>query len=173
MGPSLGPWRLRFLVIDRDLDSKLFLTSNGVNEVASINPKGGEEQEVRKFNISVNYMINLVTMPQWFALPLVGKEGWYAITPRPMSRDPPGLARKDPDDSNVILSEEPDEWRLQYIPIELAGGEVYELAFLLAFSFSAELTCFERIHAKELIGAELLLGKEKINNEVGLRSWQS
>ena len=77
--------------------------------------------------------LNLVTVPQWFALP-AGKEDWYIITPEPASECPPGLARKE-DSDIVILSEKPDEWRLQYVPINLAGGQVYELAFLLNFTF--------------------------------------
>ena len=63
MGPSIGPWRLRFLVIDGDLDSKLFLTSHGVDKVAMINPKGGSGQQVRRFNVGVNCMINLKMLP--------------------------------------------------------------------------------------------------------------
>ena len=80
-------------------------------------------------------MINLVTVPQWFALPVEGKRDWYIITPEPASMTPPGLARKEDDRDIVILSEQPDEWRLQYIPINLAGGEVYELALLSNFTF--------------------------------------
>ena len=173
MGPSKGPWNLRFLIIKRDIDSHLFLTGHGgINEVVKIAPKGADWQQVRKFNISVNCMINLVTVPQWLVYPIEGKEDWYRIVPDPEGIFPRNLAPKD-DSDDVIIASPHYEWRLQYIPINLAGGDVYQLVFLLAFSLSAELTCFERIHAKELIGAELLLGKDKMSYEVGLRSWRS
>ena len=71
-------------------------------------------------------------MPQWYALPVDGSKDLYIITPAPADLNPPGLARRG---NSVILAAEPDEWRLQYIPIKLAGGEVYELAFLLDFTF--------------------------------------
>ena len=130
MGPSVGPWRLRFLIVGGDLDSELFLTNHGFDKVVTIGPESDDGQNVRKFNISVNCMINLVTLPQWFAL---GKgEERFIITPSPQVLIPPGLARKG---DSVILSGKPDEWRLQYVPINLAGGDVYKSAFLLDVTF--------------------------------------
>ena len=130
MVPSVGPWRLRFLIVGGDLDSKLFLTNNGFDKVVTVNPESDDGQNVRKFYITVDCMINFVTLAQWFALG-VG-EGRFIITPSPQVLIPPGLARKG---DSVIFSGKPDEWRLQYIPIDLAGGNVYELAFLLDSTF--------------------------------------
>lgn len=133
--PSIGPWRLRFLVIDKDTNLSLYLTSHGVNKVVTIDPESSDGQKVMRFNISVDCMINLDMVPQWFALPIEGKKDWYIITPEPDSNCPPGLARKDRDSDIVILAEQPDEWRLQYIPIDIANGDVNELVFLFVFHF--------------------------------------
>lgn len=135
MNPAIGPWRLRFLK-DKEptMLPLLFLTSNGLNNVVTIDPKRDEGQKVRRFNICVDCMINLVTgtVPrQWFALP-VDEKYWYIITPDPWAKIPTGLARKG---DTVVLSAEPDEWRLQYVPIFLAGGNVYESDLLLDFNF--------------------------------------
>ena len=124
---SLG---LHFLIVGGNLDSKLFLTDNGFDKVVTVNPESDDGQNVRKFNITVDCMINFVMLAQWFALG-VG-EGRFIIIPSPQVLIPPGLARKG---DSVILSGKPDEWRLQYIPINLAGGGVYELAFLLDSTF--------------------------------------
>ena len=138
MGPSFGPWRLRYL-IDKEPDSVplSFLISHGLNKEVTIDSPLKDSIDglkVRRFNISVNCIANLnvVTVPQWFAL-FLGEDDWYIITPEPASENPPGLARKG--ESGVILSEKPDKWRLQYVPINLAGGEVYELAFIFGFHF--------------------------------------
>ena len=51
MGPSKGPWLLRFLIIDKDIDSKLYLTGHGAlsDEPVTIVPKGAKWQMVRIF----------------------------------------------------------------------------------------------------------------------------
>ena len=135
MGPSKGPWRLRFLIIDRDIDSKLYLTGHGgIDKVVTVVPEGAKWQMVRVFNISVNCMINLVTVPQWLVYPIEGKENWYRIAPDPEGIIPRNLAPKEDSDS-VIIASPHYEWRLQYIPIDLAGGDVYELVFLLDPTF--------------------------------------
>ena len=54
MSPSIGPWRLRFVIIDGDIHLDSFLTNHGVNKVATINLREENGQEVRRFNISVN-----------------------------------------------------------------------------------------------------------------------
>jgi len=125
MSPLIGPWRLRFLVIDRETPVLLYLTSHGIDKQVTIESQESDNQK-------------------WFALPVDGKRDWYIITPEPAAISPPGLARTG---DNVILSETPDEWRLQYVPIDIANGDVYE------------------IHSRELIGVESLLG-EKENNAV-------
>ena len=63
------------------------------------------------------------------------KKDLYIIAPDPpLSRLPeiPGLAKKD---ENIILCQRPDICYLRYIPIDIAGGNVYELAFFLDFTF--------------------------------------
>ena len=79
-------------------------------------------------------MINLVTVPQWLVYPIVGKEDHYRIAPDPEGFIPRNLARKDDSDS-VIIARPNYEWRLQHIPINLAGGDVYELVFPFGFHF--------------------------------------
>ena len=133
--PSIGPWRFRYFIEKEPIVlPELFLTGHGVNEEVTVDKKGAKEQLVRKFNISVNCMINLVTVLQWYILPVKGKKDWFIITPEPASKPPPALASKG---DNVILQlvPPPDEWYFQYVPIDLAGGNVYELAFLFDFAF--------------------------------------
>ena len=79
-------------------------------------------------------MINLATVPQWLVYPIEGKKDWYRIVPDPEGILPRNLAPKDDSDS-VIIARPHYEWRLQYIPINLAGGDVYELVFLLDPTF--------------------------------------
>lgn len=109
-------------------------------------------------------------MQKFFFLPIEGEKDWYIIASEPPSAiNTPGLARKGDD---VILSEKPDKWRFQRIPINMENGDVYELAFRLDFTFR-RTDLFQRIHHEEAIGVLELLGKHKDNDKVGLRSWQS
>ena len=128
--PSISPWRLRFLIIEEEIKS------HGIKEVVTIYLEGGKGQIVRRFNISVNYMTNFVMVPQRFALPVEGKKDWYIITPwpEPAGIDSPSLPRKSPGES-VILAEKPDEWNIQYIPVDIGNGDVYELASRLDITF--------------------------------------
>ena len=47
---------------------------------------------------------------------------------------PPGLAQVEHSDQ-VILSKQPGEWFLQYVPIDIANGDVYKSVLLLNFIF--------------------------------------
>ena len=142
MANASGPWRLRFEIVnildkESDMPPPLYLTNHGLNKVVTVD-ECGPRQEVRRFNISVDYMTNFVTVPQWYAIPVKGKKDWYIISPEPMAITPPGLARKAPGES-VILAGEPDEWRLEFLPIhlnkenvdEIGNGDHYKLAFHL------------------------------------------
>ena len=54
---SIGPCRLRFLVIGQEPSCPLlFLTLHGINEVVTVDPESGEGQKVRRSRISINYM---------------------------------------------------------------------------------------------------------------------
>ena len=142
MANASGPWRLRFEIVnildkESDMPPPLYLTNHGLNKVVTVD-ECGPRQEVRRFNISVDYMTNFVTVPQWYAIPVKGKKDCYIISPEPMAITPPGLARKAPGES-VILAGEPDEWRLEFLPIhlnkenvdEIGNGDHYKLAFHL------------------------------------------
>lgn len=137
MGPTLGPWRLRY-IIDKEPGSVpvAFATSHGIDKVVTIDPEGGDEQKVWRFHISFDCMINLVTVPQWYAVPVDEKEETYIITPDPAAISLSLTRKGTPAGNNtVILAQDYYKWRLDYLPINLAGGNVYRLAFLLDFTF--------------------------------------
>ena len=46
---KIGPWRLRFLIVDKETGEHLFLTGNGVGKVVTVEPKADHpfKQNVR------------------------------------------------------------------------------------------------------------------------------
>lgn len=47
---------------------------------------------------------------------------------------PPGLAQVE-GSNKVILSKEPGEWSLEYVPIDISNGDVYQSVPLSNFTF--------------------------------------
>ena len=130
-----GPWHLRFVIVDKETHVLSFLTSNGVGKIVTVEP-GIEppKQRVRLgLDIISGCIIDRVPL-QWYAIPVEGKKDWYKIIQDLGSICPPGLARLEGSDK-VILSEQPDEWRLEYVPINVSNGDVFKSVPLSNFTF--------------------------------------
>ena len=135
--PHTGPWQLRFLTVDEELqqaDVLSFLTSNGVGNQVTVEP--GIQPDKQTVRLWQNFSLHYWQSPlQWFLQPVHGKKGYYTIIQDPTFESPPGLAQAK-GSYKVILSKQPEVWRLEYVPIDLANGDVYKSVPLSNFKFT-------------------------------------
>ena len=84
--------------------------------------------------ISFQYALLKQSPLQWYAVPVEGKKDHYNVVQDPDLTHPPGLALVK-GSNKVIVSLQPDEWRLEYQPVEIANGNVYKSVPLSNFTY--------------------------------------